>query len=111
DQAVDQPAVERLLCADGVARRTHFERSFDSRDARQPLRPTRAGQKPELHLGRAELRARVRYPIVAAERHLQASAKRGPMDRRNDGLAAILDRSEEHTSELQSLAYLVCRLL
>src|SRR2546423_5839182 len=25
--------------------------------------------------------------------------------------AAIADRSEEHTSELQSLAYLVCRLL
>mgnify|MGYP000568844830 CR=1 FL=1 len=27
------------------------------------------------------------------------------------GLAAIQIRSEEHTSELQSLAYLVCRLL
>src|SRR5687767_15231187 len=26
-------------------------------------------------------------------------------------LAAAFDRSEEHTSELQSLAYLVCRLL
>src|SRR2546425_7023540 len=26
-------------------------------------------------------------------------------------LAHFLDRSEEHTSELQSLAYLVCRLL
>src|SRR2546425_7988782 len=25
--------------------------------------------------------------------------------------AAVVDRSEEHTSELQSLAYLVCRLL
>src|SRR2546425_3502902 len=30
--------------------------------------------------------------------------------RRNEALAAI-NRSEEHTSELQSLAYLVCRLL
>src|SRR2546423_15353102 len=27
------------------------------------------------------------------------------------GRAAIMKRSEEHTSELQSLAYLVCRLL
>src|SRR2546425_9731095 len=26
-------------------------------------------------------------------------------------IAVLLDRSEEHTSELQSLAYLVCRLL
>src|SRR5205823_14246994 len=28
-----------------------------------------------------------------------------------DFLAGVLNRSEEHTSELQSLAYLVCRLL
>src|SRR2546425_9250505 len=28
-----------------------------------------------------------------------------------DSNAAFFDRSEEHTSELQSLAYLVCRLL
>src|SRR5687767_15328193 len=28
-----------------------------------------------------------------------------------DGTLVITDRSEEHTSELQSLAYLVCRLL
>src|SRR5205823_8550701 len=28
-----------------------------------------------------------------------------------DPLAALEERSEEHTSELQSLAYLVCRLL
>src|SRR2546425_5138326 len=28
-----------------------------------------------------------------------------------DGLAVEVARSEEHTSELQSLAYLVCRLL
>src|SRR3712207_8434144 len=29
----------------------------------------------------------------------------------DDGLAAALSRSEEHTSELQSRQYLVCRLL
>src|ERR1041384_8451867 len=28
-----------------------------------------------------------------------------------DGCRVVNDRSEEHTSELQSLAYLVCRLL
>src|SRR2546425_6973648 len=31
--------------------------------------------------------------------------------RHHVGVAGIVDRSEEHTSELQSLAYLVCRLL
>src|SRR2546425_4214793 len=30
---------------------------------------------------------------------------------RRGGFVHVVDRSEEHTSELQSLAYLVCRLL
>src|SRR5687767_15488453 len=34
-----------------------------------------------------------------------------PEDEDRPGGPAVLDRSEEHTSELQSLAYLVCRLL
>src|SRR5687767_15773315 len=36
-------------------------------------------------------------------------APSGPVDFQRRGTGA--DRSEEHTSELQSLAYLVCRLL
>src|SRR5687767_15515897 len=36
---------------------------------------------------------------------------RGSTDRETRGSAAPRGRSEEHTSELQSLAYLVCRLL
>src|SRR5687767_15249415 len=49
---------------------------------------------------------------AAAERHRDES-EGGEQDRRGHGLSdrdpAV--RSEEHTSELQSLAYLVCRLL
>src|SRR2546425_3847801 len=37
--------------------------------------------------------------------HVTATARRA------DQVAALRARSEEHTSELQSLAYLVCRLL
>src|SRR5687767_15555962 len=47
---------------------------------------------------------------VAAERrhaHAGAGAQHGHRDMRH----LLLLRSEEHTSELQSLAYLVCRLL
>src|SRR5687767_15831076 len=40
------------------------------------------------------------------------SLMRRPLAERRDALESILaGRSEEHTSELQSLAYLVCRLL
>src|SRR5205823_14426015 len=35
----------------------------------------------------------------------------GGIDQREGLHPVLLDRSEEHTSELQSLAYLVCRLL
>src|SRR6266545_1535716 len=49
--------------------------------------------------------------ILMASRAL-ARAARGPDDyRRVYGTVLRLVRSEEHTSELQSLAYLVCRLL
>src|SRR2546425_5594574 len=55
-------------------------------------------------------------PVRHATRMFMASpirsrdAKRAAGAPRGDG-RAIQERSEEHTSELQSLAYLVCRLL
>src|SRR2546425_6146770 len=47
---------------------------------------------------------------VGEQRDDQARADCGAVDRRHHRLVEV-DRSEEHTSELQSLAYLVCRLL
>src|SRR5258705_3184248 len=50
---------------------------------------------------------------VVHERHAEAYSRSGPLPRDNHGNAprpAAL-RSEEHTSELQSLRHLVCRLL
>src|SRR2546423_10841628 len=40
-----------------------------------------------------------------------AAALMGELNAAEPGRAAFSSRSEEHTSELQSLAYLVCRLL
>src|SRR2546425_6617550 len=48
------------------------------------------------------------YPPVGARIDYYLAAPSGPG---SDIKLDILDRSEEHTSELQSLAYLVCRLL
>src|SRR2546425_5889542 len=56
----------------------------------------------------------------SARRLVRAARKHGthrvppgdPLPRGGDvAYALVLERSEEHTSELQSLAYLVCRLL
>src|SRR2546425_4588102 len=41
--------------------------------------------------------------------HLRADVRASPVERL--AKPRTVDRSEEHTSELQSLAYLVCRLL
>src|SRR5205823_7613218 len=91
-----------------------------------------AGDPPELHsfptrrssdLGRASVRRHIhdapaqrgKRARLLARRSLRDSAPRSrtrrnlaPQDRVQKELGA---RSEEHTSELQSLAYLVCRLL
>src|SRR3712207_8406629 len=42
---------------------------------------------------------------------LQSASRRSDRRRRNDRPDALAGRSEEHTSELQSRQYLVCRLL
>src|SRR2546425_4604892 len=48
-----------------------------------------------------------------ADRRLQGAGHHGHLGVSRDlgGRSGLLGRSEEHTSELQSLAYLVCRLL
>ena len=57
DDLVDQADLERLVGADRIAAHDHLERLLRAHHARQPLRPARAGQEAELHLGQAEARA------------------------------------------------------
>src|SRR3712207_8939083 len=64
--------------------------------------PARAGAEPRLLLRRA------RAPLGAPLRALRVGAPARSVARVR---AQVPDRSEEHTSELQSRQYLVCRLL
>src|SRR3712207_7376672 len=76
-------------------------------------RPPRSTRFPYTTLFRS---VRLRVAAVAAE-DLAAQVRqvRDRRDRRQlrelPGQAEVADRSEEHTSELQSRQYLVCRLL
>src|SRR3712207_7270666 len=63
-----------------------------------------AGRRPGL--APAELLAG-----LVAEALAGAAADPGGLDRFVVGLRELFERSEEHTSELQSRQYLVCRLL
>src|SRR2546423_11591508 len=75
--------------------------------AERPPHDVPDGQLPDEHLGRTGC------PVADRERHPRTL----PGTRFGRGARRAVDhrehraRSEEHTSELQSLAYLVCRLL
>src|SRR5947209_3044661 len=62
--------------------------------------------QPLVELGRDALRRGPRRLGLPQEHHGHGGGARRHLDRRRDP-----DRSEEHTSELQSRQYLVCRLL
>src|SRR2546425_8445400 len=53
------------------------------------------------------------FPSLSVHRYVSAAAGSGRSSPRQAASASapVKGRSEEHTSELQSLAYLVCRLL
>src|SRR2546425_8009494 len=76
--------------------------------AYRPLVVQRAG-------GRPPRKAEFEATDLGAQRGIGSGAiQRGPADLHVGGVAELPEveqRSEEHTSELQSLAYLVCRLL
>src|SRR2546425_4551876 len=59
--------------------------------------------------GRQSGNERGNLPGLGIDGHDARAVVLGISCRRADGLVRVRDRSEEHTSELQSLAYLVCR--
>src|SRR2546425_4707550 len=71
----------------------------------------RLGERARWHLfrgvGRRVLIAHFRFAWF----HAQFAVTISVVDERMDLFRRVHARSEEHTSELQSLAYLVCRLL
>src|SRR2546425_6153712 len=69
-------------------------------------RPPRSTLFPYTTLFRSPL-----PPLRAARARGTAPPSRRAAGRAPQPCGHVLDRSEEHTSELQSLAYLVCRLL
>src|SRR5947209_11651684 len=83
------------------------------------LRPPRSTLFPYTTLFRSRGDARVPRAAIAAQEAVTVLlvANRGEIARRifrtarRLGIATVAVRSEEHTSELQSRQYLVCRLL
>src|SRR2546423_7593754 len=79
-------------------------------------RPPRSTLFPYTTLFRSQPGRSVRHvdhvsPPAVSERWGEAGGKADPLVRTSASRPVDRLRSEEHTSELQSLAYLVCRLL
>src|SRR3712207_9498012 len=76
-------------------------------------RPPRSTLFPYTTLFRSHLRSRDRnQPQGARDRApSDRQARRGPGAEAHEEARGVTGRSEEHTSELQSRQYLVCRLL
>src|SRR2546423_9635675 len=80
-------------------------------------RPPRSTLFPYTTLFRSQRRALARTSKTPGRTRLLNFFELAPLKRLVDlrdvrvAVARQVDRSEEHTSELQSLAYLVCRLL
>src|SRR2546425_8902435 len=75
-------------------------------------RPPRSTLFPYTTLFRSCRHASSLVSLTAGQSSLSESSARSPASLRATALSqAAMCRSEEHTSELQSLAYLVCRLL
>src|SRR5687767_15177154 len=75
-------------------------------------RPPRSTLFPYTTLFRSPEHCNVPQIVARFDREARVAAKlKGPNVARVFDVGALPNRSEEHTSELQSLAYLVCRLL
>src|SRR5687767_15374238 len=76
--------------------------SFDCNGHRCDLHSFPTRRSSDLHLRSSATLGRAAFPRSVTARHV---------DRRVNGFGWRSSRSEEHTSELQSLARLLCRLL
>src|SRR5687767_15573632 len=81
-------------------------------------RPPRSTLFPYTTLFRSRISCRIGRHVTTRSRSSTSSSRGAVLPRRKTSIHALvstsstlLPRSEEHTSELQSLAYLVCRLL
>mmetsp|Transcript_546 Transcript_546/g.1412 ORF Transcript_546/g.1412 Transcript_546/m.1412 type:complete len:209 (-) Transcript_546:154-780(-) len=90
---VDEPELARLVGAHSLAGEHHVERRLCSHQPRQPLRPARARQQTEHHLGQRKLRLGTRacHTRMARERHLEAAAHARAVDRGDHGQLARRD--------------------
>src|SRR5829696_1463880 len=98
--AVDEPALERLVGVDGASGQDQLLREAERGGAREPLGAAPAGDDPEVDLRLAELRLRRRVAQVARERELAAASEREPVDRRDRRLGHRLEQPRRLVTEL-----------
>src|SRR5579883_70941 len=92
---INKPRPLSRLRRNGIARGDEIERCFCSGEPWQPLRAPATWQKPELYFGKAKTRLFGSHPVMAGKRNFQPAAKRRAMQRGDDRLWHILQRSAD----------------
>ncbi len=89
--AVDKTQRQRFFSACMASAEDQIKGCLRTDQTRRALRAARARQQAELDFGQAELRAVDRNPVMRGERHFQAAAERGAVNRGDDRLRACFD--------------------
>ena len=99
-EPVNDPKLQCLLGADRGAFSAHRDGFFRSGQAGQTLSSARAWNNSELHFRLTELRIGRSHAVMGRHRQLQAATQSAPMNRRDDGLRAVLQMAEQRQQAL-----------
>ena len=89
------PGLVSVSRADRIAAGAHLDGSGDPREPRQPLRPSRAGNDPQLHFRLSDQRSGNGHAIMAGHGGFQAAPERRAVDRGDDGLGRFLNAVQD----------------
>ena len=95
------PSARASCAGDRLAERAHLNRFRNARQARKPLRTSRAGNDSQLHFGLSHLRRRRDHAVMAGHRYFQAAAQGLAVNRHHHGLGRIFNR-QQHRQERQA---------
>ena len=94
DDGVDGMNLQRRVGLLRLAASDPFDRVVGTHQAREAHGAPEAREDAELHFRKAHLRLRSHHAVVGAQRHLEATAERDAVDRRDARKRQVLDRRE-----------------
>ncbi len=103
DDRIDDALFVRARGCDKTAFCAHFQSEGRAAEAGQSLRPASTGDDAEQHFRLSDLRAGDGHAIMAGHCELEPAAERGPVNRRDERFADVLDGLQPRVHDVRSL--------